>query len=59
MGVSTINNIYRIKDLNENMIMVHLMPADTGLPQYRHLKIGLPLGTEPIGDPKAAGARAS
>ncbi len=59
MGVSTIDNIYRIKDLNKKMKMVHFMSADMGLPRYLHLKIGLSPGTEPIGDPKAAGARAS
>ena len=35
--------------------MCHLIPAGTGLPQYKRLKISLPFGAElPVDEPKPA-----
>ncbi len=30
----------------ENVIMGHLIPAGTGLPRFRHLRVVLPMGAE-------------
>ena len=53
--------ILRLKGLNENVIMGHLIPAGTGLPTYKKLKVTLPLGGEiPMDDaPRAAAPEAS
>jgi DNA-directed RNA polymerase subunit beta' len=48
-----------LKGFKENVIMGHLIPAGTGLPQYRHLKISLPFGTELIDETKPVEASAS
>jgi DNA-directed RNA polymerase subunit beta' len=45
---STLGKIDRLKGFKENVIMGNLIPAGTGLPQYRHLKIDT-LGAE-LGD---------
>ena len=42
-----------LKGFKENVIMGHLIPAGTGLPKYKNLKISLPFGAELIDDPKA------
>ncbi len=42
---STLGKIDRLKGFKENVIMGNLIPAGTGLPQYRHLKIDT-LGAE-------------
>ena len=47
-----------LKGFKENVIMGHLIPAGTGLPQYRHLKISLPFGTELVDETKVAEATA-
>ena len=42
---ATLGKIDRLKGFKENVIMGNLIPAGTGLPQYRHLKIDT-LGAE-------------
>jgi DNA-directed RNA polymerase subunit beta' len=42
---STLGKVDRLKGFKENVIMGNLIPAGTGLPQYRHLKIDT-LGAE-------------
>jgi DNA-directed RNA polymerase subunit beta' len=56
---STLGKVDMLKGFKENVIMGHLIPAGTGLPQYRHLKISLPFGTELIDETKAVEATAS
>ena len=56
---STLGKVDLLKGFKENVIMGHLIPAGTGLPQYRHLKISLPFGTELIDETKAVEATAS
>jgi DNA-directed RNA polymerase subunit beta' len=55
---STLGKVDLLKGFKENVIMGHLIPAGTGLPQYRHLKISLPFGTELVDESKAAEASA-
>ena len=43
---STLGKVDTLKGFKENVIMGHLIPAGTGLPQYKKLKITLPLGGE-------------
>ena len=43
---STLSKIDKLKGFKENVIMGHLIPAGTGLPQYRDLRITLPFGSE-------------
>jgi len=56
---STLGKVDLLKGFKENVIMGHLIPAGTGLPQYRHLKISLPFGTELIDESKPVEASAS
>jgi len=56
---STLGKVDMLKGFKENVIMGHLIPAGTGLPQYRHLKISLPFGTELIDESKPVEASAS
>ena len=56
---STLGKVDLLKGFKENVIMGHLIPAGTGLPQYRHLKISLPFGTELIDESKSVEASAS
>ncbi len=57
---STLGKIDTLKGFKENVIMGHLIPAGTGLPQYKKLKITLPLGGElPMDDVVAPEATAS
>jgi DNA-directed RNA polymerase subunit beta' len=52
---STLGKVDLLKGFKENVIMGHLIPAGTGLPQYKRLKISLPFGAElPVDDPKPA-----
>jgi DNA-directed RNA polymerase subunit beta' len=53
---STLGKVDNLKGFKENVIMGHLIPAGTGLPKYKRLRITLPLGGEaPSADaPKAA-----
>jgi DNA-directed RNA polymerase subunit beta' len=55
---STLGKVDLLKGFKENVIMGHLIPAGTGLPQYRHLKISLPFGTELVDETKVAEATA-
>ena len=49
-----------LKGFKENVIMGHLIPAGTGLPTYKRLKITLPFGAElPLEEEKPAEASAS
>ena len=50
---STLGKVDMLKGFKENVIMGHLIPAGTGLPKYKNLKISLPFGAELIDDPKA------
>jgi DNA-directed RNA polymerase subunit beta' len=43
---STLGKIDMLKGFKENVIMGHLIPAGTGLPSYKRLKITLPFGAE-------------
>ncbi|MDR0902650.1 MAG: DNA-directed RNA polymerase subunit beta' [Opitutaceae bacterium] len=43
---STLGKVDFLKGFKENVIMGHLIPAGTGLPAYKHLKVTLPLGLE-------------
>jgi len=43
---STLGKVDLLKGFKENVIMGHLIPAGTGLPAYKKLKITLPLGGE-------------
>ena len=56
---STLGKVDLLKGFKENVIMGHLIPAGTGLPQYRHLKISLPFGTELVDESKPVEASAS
>ncbi len=57
---STLGKIDLLKGFKENVIMGHLIPAGTGLPQYKKLRITLPFGAElPVEDAKPAEASAS
>ena len=48
-----------LKGFTENVIMGHLIPAGTGLPAYKKLKVTLPLGGEiPMDDAPRANATA-
>ncbi|MDD3179966.1 MAG: DNA-directed RNA polymerase subunit beta' [Opitutaceae bacterium] len=52
---STLGKVDHLKGFKENVIMGHLIPAGTGLPTYKKLKVTLPLGGEiPLEEPKAA-----
>jgi len=52
---STLGKIDNLKGFKENVIMGHLIPAGTGLPVYKKLRISLPFGAE-IPEPEAAKA---
>ena len=57
---STLGKVDLLRGFKENVIMGHLIPAGTGLPTYKQLKITLPFGAElPIEEPKPAEASAS
>ena len=43
---STLGKVDNLKGFKENVIMGHLIPAGTGLPAYKKLKITLPFGSE-------------
>ncbi|MFZ5495751.1 MAG: DNA-directed RNA polymerase subunit beta' [Verrucomicrobiota bacterium] len=43
---STLGKVDSLKGFKENVIMGHLIPAGTGLPAYKKLKVTLPLGGE-------------
>ena len=52
---ATLGKVDLLKGFKENVIMGHLIPAGTGLPQYKRLKISLPFGAElPVDEPKPA-----
>jgi len=54
---STLGKVDMLKGFKENVIMGHLIPAGTGLPKYKNLKITLPLGGEiPLDEVKATEA---
>ena len=51
---STLGKIDLLKGFKENVIMGHLIPAGTGLPAYKNLRISLPFGEElPTEEPVA------
>ncbi|HVU17754.1 MAG TPA: DNA-directed RNA polymerase subunit beta' [Candidatus Didemnitutus sp.] len=57
---STLGKVDGLKGFKENVIMGHLIPAGTGLPAYKKLKVTLPLGGEiPMDDTAKATAEAS
>ncbi|MFA5058499.1 MAG: DNA-directed RNA polymerase subunit beta', partial [Opitutaceae bacterium] len=53
---ATLGKVDLLKGFKENVIMGHLIPAGTGLPKYKQLRITLPFGAElpPIEESKAA-----
>jgi len=57
---STLGKVDMLKGFKENVIMGHLIPAGTGLPRYKRLKITLPFGAElPVEEAKPAAVTAS
>jgi len=57
---STLGKVDMLKGFKENVIMGHLIPAGTGLPRYKRLKITLPFGAElPVEEAKPAVVTAS
>ena len=50
---STLGKVDMLKGFKENVIMGHLIPAGTGLPKYKNVKITLPFGAELAEEPKA------
>jgi DNA-directed RNA polymerase subunit beta' len=49
-----------LRGFKENVIMGHLIPAGTGLPRYKKLKISLPFGADiPVEDEATAEVSAS
>ncbi len=45
---STLGKVDTLTGFKENVIMGHLIPAGTGLPEYRNVRITLPLGADII-----------
>ncbi len=43
---STLGKVDYLKGFKENVIMGHLIPAGTGLPKYKQLKVTLPFGAD-------------
>ncbi len=57
---STLGKVDMLKGFKENVIMGHLIPAGTGLPKYKKLKITLPFGAElPVDETPAPTTQAS
>ena len=57
---STLGKVDGLKGFKENVIMGHLIPAGTGLPKFKKLRISLPFGGEiPEGEPLPAADEAS
>jgi DNA-directed RNA polymerase subunit beta' len=57
---STLGKVDLLRGFKENVIMGHLIPAGTGLPTYKQLKITLPFGADlPLDEVKPAEATAS
>jgi DNA-directed RNA polymerase subunit beta' len=57
---STLGKVDLLRGFKENVIMGHLIPAGTGLPTYKQLKITLPFGADlPVDEPKPEEATAS
>jgi DNA-directed RNA polymerase subunit beta' len=56
---STLGKVDLLKGFKENVIMGHLIPAGTGLPKYKGLKITLPFGEALPADEVAAEAEAT
>jgi DNA-directed RNA polymerase subunit beta' len=57
---STLGKVDHLKGFKENVIMGHLIPAGTGLPAYKKLRVTLPLGGEiPMEETSKATAEAS
>jgi len=54
---STLGKIDNLRGFKENVIMGHLIPAGTGLPTYKRVKISLPFGAD--AEEPAAAATAS
>ncbi|MDR0679567.1 MAG: DNA-directed RNA polymerase subunit beta' [Puniceicoccales bacterium] len=46
---ATTSKVDKLKGFKENVIMGHLIPAGTGLPMYRYIKINT-LGSAPVGE---------
>ena len=53
---ATLGKVDLLKGFKENVIMGHLIPAGTGLPKYKNLRITLPFGAElpPIEETRTA-----
>ncbi|MGA3008015.1 MAG: DNA-directed RNA polymerase subunit beta', partial [Opitutaceae bacterium] len=51
---ATLGKVDMLKGFKENVIMGHLIPAGTGLPSHRRLRISLPFGADvPVEEAKA------
>jgi len=54
---ATLGKVDMLKGFKENVIMGHLIPAGTGLPSHRRLRISLPFGADlPVEEAKATEA---
>ncbi|HXC01657.1 MAG TPA: hypothetical protein VNU49_03325, partial [Opitutaceae bacterium] len=52
---ATLGKVDMLKGFKENVIMGHLIPAGTGLPSHRRLRISLPFGADvPAEEPAKA-----
>ncbi len=51
---STLGKIDKLKGFKENVIMGHLIPAGTGLPKYRRLKINTLVDVSAVEEPELA-----
>ena len=56
---STLGKVDNLKGFKENVIMGHLIPAGTGLPAFKKLKISLPFGDEELMAEEPAATEAS
>ena len=56
---STLGKVDNLKGFKENVIMGHLIPAGTGLPAYKKLKITLPFGSDERVEPELTATEVS
>jgi len=53
---ATLGKVDELKGFKENVIMGNLIPAGTGLPKYRNLRVTLPFGSEVAEEAKSSEA---
>ena len=56
---STLGKVDNLQGFKENVIMGHLIPAGTGLPSFKKLRISLPFGDEAAAEEAPVGAGAA